>query len=64
MPAKVALCLRAYRKYVGLYDIDLRVVSLRESKQALVTKLDLEGVAYEDGMRMVRHYMGALKWND
>lgn len=64
MPAKAALCLRAYRKYAGLYDIDLRVVSLRESKQALVTKLNLDGVAYEDGMRMVRHYMEALKWND
>lgn len=64
MPAKAALCLRAYRKYVGLYDFDLRVVSLRESKHALVTKLNLDGVAYEDGMRMVRHYMGALKWND
>ena len=64
MPAKAALCLRTYRKYAGLYDIDLRVVSLRESKHALVTKLNLNGVSYEDGMRMVRHYMGALKWND
>ena len=64
MPAKAALCLRAYRKYLGMYDIDLRVVSLREGKQALVTKLNLDGVAYEDGMRMVRHYMEALKWND
>lgn len=64
MPAKSALCLRAYRKYAGLYDFDLRVVSLRESKHAMVTKLNLDGVSYEDGMRMVRHYMEALKWKD
>jgi len=64
MPAKAALCLRAYRKYVGLYDFDLRVVSLREGSNALVTKLNLDGVAYEDGIRMVRRYMGVLKWND
>lgn len=64
MPAKAALCLRAYRKYAGLYDFDLRVVTLRESKHALVTKLNLDGVAYEDGMRLVRHYMGALRWSD
>lgn len=63
MPAKAALCVRAYLKYAGLYDFDLRVVSLRESKHALVTKLTLNGVAYEDGMRAVRHYLEALKWN-
>jgi len=64
MPAKAALCVRGYLKYAGLYDFDLRIVSLRESKHALVTKLNLDGVAYEDGMRMVRHYMEAIKWND
>jgi hypothetical protein len=64
MSAKAALCLRAYRKYAGLYDFDLRVVTLRESKHALITKLDLDGVVYEDGMRMVHHYMEALKWKE
>ncbi len=63
MRAKAALCLRAYLKYEGLYDLDLRVVSLRADKHALVTKLNLKGVAYEDGMAIVRHYMEALQWN-
>jgi len=62
MPAKAALCMRAYRKFPGLYDFSLRLVSLRENKRALITKLKLSGVTYEDGMRMVRHFMGALKW--
>lgn len=64
MPVKAALCMRAYLKYAGLYDFDLRIVSLRESKHALVTKLNLNGIAYEDGMRMVSHYMEAIKWSD
>jgi len=62
MPAKAALCMRAYLKFQGLYDFSLKVVTLRESKRALVTRLKLNGVGYEDGMRMVRHYLGALKW--
>lgn len=62
MPAKAALCTRAYRKFKGLYDFSLRVVSLRESKRALVTKLRLKGVTYDDGLRMTRHYLEALKW--
>lgn len=64
MPAKAALCTRAYRKFSGLYDFSLRVVSLRENKRALVTKLRLKGVTYDDGMRMARHYLEALKWKD
>ena len=63
MPGKAALCLRTYRKFPGLYDINLSVVSLRENKRALVSKLNLDGVTYEDGMHMVRLYVGALKWN-
>ncbi len=64
MPAKAALCTRAYRKFKGLYDFSLRVVSLRESKRALVTKLRLKGVTYDDGMRMTRHYMESLTWKN
>lgn len=60
-PVKAVLCLRAYRKFKGLYDIKLRVVSLRPGKQAMVSMLNLSGVAYDDGMRMIRYYMGALK---
>lgn len=63
MPGKAALCLRAYKKFTGLYDFRLRVVTLRESKRGLVTRLNLNGVTHEDGMRMVKHFMGALKWN-
>lgn len=62
MPARAVLCLRAYKKFVGLYDFKLKVVSLRESKRALITRLNLSGVTHEDGMRLVKHYMGALKW--
>lgn len=60
-PVKAVLCLRAYRKFKGMYDIKFRVVSLRPGKRAMVSMLNLSGVAYEDGMRMVRFYMGALK---
>lgn len=64
MQGKAVFCLRAYKKFTGLYDFRLKVVTLRESKRALVTRLKLSGVTHEDGMRMVKHYMGALKWND
>lgn len=63
LSAKAALCVRAYRNFPGLYDMRLKVVSLGKSKSALISKLNLMGIAYDDGMRVVKFYMGALKWN-
>lgn len=59
--AKAVLCLRGYRKFPGLYDIKFKVITLRKDKQALVSNLTLNGFAYDDGMKMVEFYMGALK---
>ncbi len=61
MPVKAVLCLRAYRKFPELYDMKLKIVTLRGTKYALVSKLDLNGLGYEDGMRFVKFYLGALK---
>jgi hypothetical protein len=63
MSVKAALCVRAYRKFPGIYDMKLKVVSLGAKTHAIISKLDLNGIAYADGMRMVKFYMGALKWN-
>ncbi|MDD4965189.1 MAG: serine protease [Gallionella sp.] len=59
--AKAAICLRSYRKFKGLYDIRLKIVTLRPEKRALASNLFLNGFSYEDGMRMVEFYMGAFK---
>ena len=63
LSVKAVLCVRAYRQFPGLYDMRLKVVSLGKSKSALISKLNLMGIAYDDGMRVVKFYMGALKWN-
>lgn len=62
MEAKVALCVRAYRKYPGLYDLRLKVVTLSDKPHALVSRLNLIGVAYDDGMHIIKQYLGALQW--
>ena len=64
MRAKAALCLREYRMFPGLYDIILRITTLRENTRALQTKMTLRGVNYESGMDFVSHYMDAIRWND
>ena len=56
--------MREYRMFPGLYDIILRITTLRENTRALQTKMTLRGVNYESGMDFVSHYMDAIRWND
>lgn len=60
--ARVSTCARQYRLFTDLYDIAVVVVSISDSQQALVSQLDLRGVALESGAQFVRRYLGAMRW--
>lgn len=60
--ARVSTCARQYRLFSNLYDIAVSVVSINATQQAVISQLDLRGVAYEPGMYFVRQYLGAMRW--
>jgi S1-C subfamily serine protease len=57
-----AVCARAYKKFPGLYDLELRFVSVNSSEEGLVGKLTLSGVSYDLGMSVARRYLESLGW--
>ncbi|HEU0223851.1 MAG TPA: serine protease [Steroidobacteraceae bacterium] len=60
--ARVSTCVRQYRLFAGLYDFDVTVVGIDDTSQALVSRLTLQGVAFELGRRTMERYLGALQW--
>lgn len=60
--ARVSTCARQYRLFANLYDIAVTVVSINDAQQAVISQLDLRGVAFEPGMQFVRRYLGAMRW--
>lgn len=60
--ARISTCVRQYRLFVGLYDFDVTVVGIDDTRQALVSRLALQGVAFETGRRTMERYLGALQW--
>ncbi len=60
--ARISTCVRQYRLFAGLYDFDVTVVGIDDTSEALVSKLALQGVAFETGERMLERYLGALQW--
>ncbi len=61
--AKMAMCVRRYKRFEGLYDVTLKVVTLGAPAVALQSELDMEGVAYEDAMAFARNFLGAIRWS-
>ncbi len=59
---RAALCARAYKRFPGLYDLQLRFVSVNSTEEGLVGRLTLSGVDYDLGLRFTRQYLESLAW--
>lgn len=62
MPVRAALCLRAYKKFPGLYDLSLRAATLNASTSGVQTALDLAGFSADNARAIARRYLEALSW--
>lgn len=60
LPLRAVLCVRAYRKFNGLYDFALLTASTDQGLMSLQSRLDARGVSYENGMRLSRVFLDSL----
>jgi hypothetical protein len=59
---RAVLCVRGYKRFEGLYDMRLKVLTLDHSSEALVSTLALNGVGYESGLDFTRRYLERITW--
>ncbi|XYJ12111.1 S1 family peptidase [Telluria sp. B2] len=60
LPLRAVVCVRAYRKFPGLYNFTLLTASTDNPQASLQSRLDVAGVSYDNGMRVSRAFLGAL----
>lgn len=60
LPLRAVLCVRAYRKFAGLYDFALFTASTDQSRMSLQSHIDTKGVSYENGMRLSRLFLSSI----
>jgi serine protease Do len=60
LPLRAVTCVRAYRKFAGLYNFTLLTASNDDGSASLQSRLDLAGVSFENGMRTTRAFLSAL----
>lgn len=58
---RAVFCARAYREYDGLYDVSVAAVTQDSSREALVTRLSMQGVAYESALELARRFLGEVR---
>jgi len=61
---KVAFCVRAYKRLLGLYDAVLKVASLNSNRDGVQSTLVLSGVSYENADRFARRYLESIGWRE
>jgi S1-C subfamily serine protease len=57
---RAVLCVRAYRKFAGLYDFSVLTASTDDGTMNLQSRLDARGVSYDNGMRTARAFLESL----
>ncbi len=62
MAMRAVLCMSAYRKLVGLYDMSVLVASLNRPTQGVQGRLDARGVSFANGLKLAQQYLDAFKW--
>ena len=60
--AALLVCTRGYRNFEGLYDFTVRVTSLNAPARGFASHLDMYGLEFDAGMRFVRRYVEAMRW--
>jgi S1-C subfamily serine protease len=60
LPLRAVLCVRAYRKFAGLYDFALLTATTDQGLMSLQSRLDARGVSYENGLRLSRVFLDSL----
>jgi serine protease Do len=60
---KAILCLRAYKKIPGLYDVEWRAASVMEEPRWTVTSVvTMEGVSVSSAEKFLKSFMGSYSW--
>ena len=62
MAMRAVVCMSAYRKLPGLYDVSVLTMSINQPTRGVQGRLDAQGVSFDNGLRLVDHYLAGYKW--
>jgi serine protease Do len=61
-PVEAIWCARGYKDFGDLYDVAVISITQDRNTEALVSRLGLQAVTYEDATALTKQFFEALKW--
>ncbi len=61
-PLRAIWCARAYREFEGLYDVTVVAITQDRDTEALISRLNMQGVAYSNALALAKRFLAAVEW--
>jgi len=62
LPLRAVLCLSAYKKLTGLFDVSLIVATVDAPQQGVQGRFDAQGVSFDNALALSAHYLEGFRW--
>jgi serine protease Do len=62
LPMRTVMCLRAYRRLPGLYDVAVLTTSVDAKTEGVQGRFDARGVSFANAMLLATHYLQGFAW--
>jgi S1-C subfamily serine protease len=62
LPLRAVVCLRAYKKLPGLYDLSVLVATLDQKQAGVQGRFDAQGLSFANAQKLAKHYLEAYGW--
>ena len=59
---RAVVCLRAYKKLPGLYDLSVLVATLDQSQAGVQGRFDAQGLSFGNAQKLARYYLEGFGW--
>ena len=57
LPMRAVICMSAYKKLTGLYDVSVLVATVDASRAGVQGRFDARGVSFDNALRLGAHYL-------
>ena len=62
LPLRAVLCMSAYKKLTGLYDVSVLVATVDASRTGVQGRFDASGVSFDNALKLSAYYLEGLGW--
>ena len=62
LPMRTVMCMRAYRRLPGLYDVAVLSQSVDAKTEGVQGRFDARGVSFQNAMLLASHYLQGFAW--